>query len=61
MGGVFKMKFYTVQEVADSLNVHPNTIRNWINSGDLKSYKLGNTLRISKEDLEKFLEKNKQD
>jgi putative molybdopterin biosynthesis protein len=55
------MKFYTVQEVADSLNVHPNTIRNWVNSGELKSYKLGNTLRISKEDLEKFLEKNKQD
>ena len=55
------MKFFTVQELADSLNVHPNTIRNWINSGDLKSYKLGNALRISKEDLEKFLEKNKQE
>ena len=55
------MKFYTVQEVADSLNVHPNTIRNWINSGDLNSYKLGNALRISEIDfLHTKLEENER-
>ena len=55
------MKFYNINEVAELLNVHANTIRNWIKSDQLKSYKFEKAVRISQEDLEEFLAKNKKE
>ena len=35
------VKLLTVQEVADLLNVHPNTVRQWSDQGLIKSYRIG--------------------
>lgn len=48
------MDYYSVKEIAKKVGVHPNTVRNWIESGELKAYKLGRVLRIKKEDFEDF-------
>ena len=57
------MEFYTKQEVAKLLRVHERTIARWIDTGQMKAYKLGKgktaLLRIAKNEVEKFLEKNK--
>ena len=41
----------TVKQVASYLNVSRNTVYNWTNSGELPSFKTGNTRRIRKEIL----------
>lgn len=49
---------YTVEEVADLLKVDKRTVLTWIRQGRLETYKLGyRTLRISQEQLDKFLSK----
>ena len=48
------MEYCTIKEVAEIVGVHSNTVRNWIDNGDLKAYKLGKVIRIRKEDLEAF-------
>jgi excisionase family DNA binding protein len=47
----------TVPEVAQLLHLHPNTVRNWSNSGFLKSYQLGHRhdRRFSLKDVNKLL------
>ena len=35
------VKMLTTSEVADRLNVHPNTVRQWCRQGRLKAYRLG--------------------
>lgn len=48
---------FTVQEVADQLNVHPDTVRQWIRSGELEAIDLGGRagFRISESALQKFI------
>ena len=36
----------TVSDVADDLDVHPNTVYGWIRSGLLKAYAVGNRYKI---------------
>ncbi|HYH75697.1 MAG TPA: helix-turn-helix domain-containing protein [Candidatus Saccharimonadales bacterium] len=48
-------KFYTVQEVADMLQVHWQSILTYIKSGKLEAVKLGKGYRISELALKKFL------
>jgi len=31
----------TTQDVANLLNIHPNTVRRWANNGTLKAYRIG--------------------
>ena len=45
---------YTIQEVADLLSVHKDTIRRAIKQGRLKAAKIGKEYRVSKLDLEHF-------
>lgn len=47
--------FYTVEEVAEMLRVHINTIRNLIKNRKLKAIKVGVQVRISKEAYEEFI------
>ncbi len=48
-------KFYTVQEVADLLQVHWQSVLNYIKSGKLEAVKLGKGYRISETALQKFM------
>jgi excisionase family DNA binding protein len=50
---------FTVDEVAKRLAVHPDTVRNWIKSGELDAFDLGGRAgyRISQAQLDEFLRK----
>ena len=50
--------FYTVEQVADLLQVHWQTVLNYIKGGKLEAMKLGRGYRISKESIDKFTNKN---
>ena len=45
----------TVDEVAEDLQVHRETVRRWIRSGQLKSVKAGRQHRIKPDDITAFL------
>lgn len=47
--------FYTVEEVASLLKVHPNTVRGWIKQGKLNAIKINTLTRIREADLETFM------
>lgn len=49
-------KLYTVQEVADLLNVHPQTIKNYIEAKKLKASWFGNRWRIKQEEVKRFID-----
>lgn len=49
-------KFYTIDQVADALEMHHKTIRKFIKDGKLKANKVGKQWRISKEDLDRFMD-----
>lgn len=51
-------KFLTVQEVADLLQIHWQSVLNYIKSGKLEAIKLGKGYRISITSLEKFIADN---
>lgn len=52
-------KFYTINQVAEILDMHHKTIRNFITDGKLRASKVGKQWRISDDDLSSFMEKNK--
>jgi putative molybdopterin biosynthesis protein len=52
-------RFFTVEEVAGSLQVSDQTVRRWVKSGKLAAFKPGKELRIRAKDLEEFLEARK--
>lgn len=45
---------YTLAEIADYLMVSNRTVWNYISSGRLKAFKLGNSYRVTKESLQEF-------
>lgn len=47
-------EFYTINQVAIVLKVHPLTIRRYIKEGKLKAYRAGGNIRISVNDLRAF-------
>lgn len=48
-------KFYTVQEVADILQIHWQSALTYIKNGKLEAVKLGKGYRISKTALDEFI------
>jgi excisionase family DNA binding protein len=50
---------YTVQEVANLLNAHIETVRRLLRDKRLKGFKLNHSWRISKEQLQEFLDQNR--
>lgn len=44
-------EFYTIEEAAELLKVHSNTIRNNIKNGNLKAFKIGLQWRIPRREL----------
>lgn len=49
-------KLLTPEEVADLLSVSLKTVGNWLRSGQLQGIKLGRLWRISRPELERFVE-----
>lgn len=43
---------YSVEQVADLLNLHVRTVRNYVREGRLKAVRIGKQYRIAAEDLE---------
>ena len=54
-------EFYTVREIADLLGVTVDTIQGYIRRKELIAYRVGDSYRIRKEDLEAFLAKRRTD
>ncbi len=51
-------EFFTVEQVAELLQVHWQTILNYIKSGKLEAVKLGKGYRISKDAIDHFVKSN---
>lgn len=51
-------KFFTTEQVANILQVHPFTILKFIKQGRLKGIKLGRVYRIKESDMKDFLEES---
>jgi excisionase family DNA binding protein len=48
-------KFYTVEEVSETLGIHPHTVRSYIKQGVLKGVKKAGTFLILGTEVERFL------
>lgn len=51
-------EFLTVEQVAELLQVHWQTILNYIKKGELNALKLGKGYRISRKSINLFVSKN---
>jgi len=49
-------KFYTVDEIAEMVKIHPKTIQRYIREGKLKASKVGKSWRVTGHDLSTFTE-----
>ena len=49
------IKFYKVPEVAEALQVTPQTIRTWLKNGRMKSIRIGRPIYITEKSLKEFL------
>lgn len=50
------IKFYTIQETADTLRVTAQTIRLYIRQGKIKGQRIGRPIFITEKNLRAFLE-----
>ncbi len=48
--------YYTVEQVADLLSLHPKTVQRYIREGKLRAAKLGKSWRVAGHDLSVFAE-----
>ena len=51
------MELYTTEEVARILKITRQTVYNYINDNKLDVIKMGNTIRVPKDELNKFIDK----
>jgi excisionase family DNA binding protein len=49
-------EFYTVNQAALILKVHPLTIRRYLKEGKLRGYRIAGNIRISQEDLRSLMQ-----
>lgn len=49
-------KYFTVDQIADMLKIHPKTVQRYIREGKLKANKVGKSWRVSGHDLSIFTE-----
>ena len=54
-------KMLSVEDVADELQVNPETVRVWIRSGELVALSIGKGYRISRADLDDFIRRRRTD
>jgi excisionase family DNA binding protein len=51
----------TIKQVADEMKVHYETVRGWIQSGELIAVDIGRGYRISRTELENFKQRRRTD
>ncbi len=49
-------RYYTTEDIAAMLSVHPKTVRKWIRHGHLGALRLHRQWRISQTEIDHFLE-----
>jgi excisionase family DNA binding protein len=49
-------EFLTVAEVAETLKLNQQTVRNWIDQGSLPALRVGRRVRIRRSDFERLIE-----
>lgn len=49
-------EFLTAQEIARSLKLHPQTVRNRIVAGTVPAVRIGRRVRVRRADFDRFLE-----
>jgi excisionase family DNA binding protein len=50
----------TIDVVAERFDVNPRTVRRWIEQGDLSVVRVGSVVRITSDDLDRFIDKHRQ-
>jgi len=50
------IKFYTIPDTAEALNVTPQTVRAYIKQGKLKGQRIGRPILITENNLKEFLQ-----
>jgi excisionase family DNA binding protein len=53
-------EFLTVKEVAETLKLNQQTVRNWIDSGYLPAVRIGRRVRIKRSDFDQLVERGYQ-
>ncbi len=51
-------EFLTVAEVASTLKLNQQTVRNWIDQGSLPAFRVGRRVRIRRSDFERILDES---
>ena len=54
-------RYYTPEQIAEILLVHPRTVRNWLRDGNLEGKKISNQWRISHDNLQDFKSTRKEE
>jgi excisionase family DNA binding protein len=54
-GRVPAQKFFTIDQIADALNVSKRTVRRWIKDGTLVAHRFGGAVRIAGDDFAAFV------
>ena len=50
----------TIDAGAERFDVDPRTVRRWIEQGDLTVVRVGSVVRITSDDLDRFIAKHRQ-
>ena len=53
------MEWLTLQQIADELQLHIETVREWVRTKRLTAYRVGRDYRVKRADLDKFLEERR--
>jgi len=53
--------YYTVNQIADMLNIHPKTVQRYIREGRLRAAKIGKSWRVTGHDLSTFVENDRSE
>jgi excisionase family DNA binding protein len=56
-----QIKFFTIADVAERLDVVTRTVSRWIRSGELVAHRFGRSVRIAEVDLRAFLAAHRSD
>lgn len=54
-------RLMTLQDVAEYLQIKERTIYSWVQNGKIPGFKLGNTWRFKREDIDLWIEERKRD